>query len=414
MTPEGLADMKGRGKMRPQTLRVLHVTTSFPSSTADFSGRFLSQLVWALQAHNTACHVLAPAGPVPQPRVNSSVTRFRYAPWRFQRLAAPGGGIPHALRRRPHLHLLVPPFMASMATHVAALAGRYDLIHAHWSVCGAAAVLARPIHRKPVITTFRGTDLLWSRSRAMYSAVTRMAVSGSSLITAVAEEMVAELKQAYPRHAGRFVFVPNGVAEEFYAVEAAERPLPPPLRLLFVGNLTDSKGAGVLLEAMARLIGEGEWQLDFVGEGPEESTLRALVSRSGLGGRIHFAGVLPFSEMPRCMATHHVLVLPSMSEGRPNVVLEAMAASMAVVGSDIAGIRELVSDGVNGWLTVRGDPASLADILGRLIRGELDWARGGRMGRAWMREKALTWPRSAMAYRALYEQALGRIGQRRG
>lgn len=412
MEQEDRRGLQGRERMHSRNLRVLHVTTSFPFSAADFSGRFLSPLLLALEAQNVTCHVLAPAGHVPQSRASPGVTRFRYAPWGFQRLAAPGGGIPHGLRRHPLLHLLLPPFLVSMTVTIVALARRYDLVHAHWSVCGAAAVLARPIHGRPVITTFRGTDLRWSRTRALYAAVTHMAILGSSFVTAVAQEMVAELKETHPRCARRFVFVPNGVAEAFYAVAAPERPLP--LRLLFVGSLTDSKGVGVLIDALAMLIGEGEWQLDIVGEGPDERRLKALASRRGVDGRIHFVGVLPFSEMPRCMAAHHVLVLPSRSEGRPNVVLEAMAAGMAVVGSDISGVRELIRDGVNGWLVRCGDPASLADILGRLIRGELDWERAGRMGRVWMQEKALTWTQSARTYRALYERALGWLGQRGG
>jgi glycosyltransferase involved in cell wall biosynthesis len=158
---------------------------------------------------------------------------------------------------------------------------------------------------------------------------------------------------------------------------------------LFVGNLVPVKAVDVLLAAWG-MLRDPDAALRIVGDGAERGRLEAMAAR--LPG-VSFLGALGQPEVARWMAAADVLVLPSRSEGMPNVVVEALASGVPVVASGVGGIGELVADGANGKLVPPGDPAALAGAL------------SSALGRDWDREEIrasvahLTW--TALAERNL-------------
>jgi glycosyltransferase involved in cell wall biosynthesis len=180
-----------------------------------------------------------------------------------------------------------------------------------------------------------------------------------------------------PTHWGKLHIVHCGVDPARYDRGPRERP---GKRLLFVGRLAAVKGVPVLLRAFAETLeAHPEAHLTLIGDGPERARIEALARELGLGGAVRFPGYLSQDEVADELARADLFVLPSFAEGVPVVLMEAMAARLPVVATRIAGIPELVDEGVAGRLVPPGDAASLARALSDLL-AEPDLRR--RMGEA--------------------------------
>lgn len=152
----------------------------------------------------------------------------------------------------------------------------------------------------------------------------------------------------------------------------------------WAGRLTAIKDCGTFLRA-AGLIGAMYPDARFLvaGDGEERNALEQLAGESGLDGKVRFLGNR--GDMPSVMAAMDVFVLSSRNEGFGRVLVEAMAAGVPVVATDVGGVAEVVEDGVSGLLVPPGDPECLAEAMRRLFEDEFLRNRlreNGRM-RAW-------------------------------
>lgn len=147
-------------------------------------------------------------------------------------------------------------------------------------------------------------------------------------------------------------------------------------KLLFVGRLAAVKGLPVLLEAMPFLEGA---ILTVIGDGPDRAALETQAA--SLGDRVRFLGYQSQAEVAEALKTNDIFVLPSFAEGVPVVLMEAMAAARPVVATRIAGVPELVEDGVSGLLVAPGDRAGLAQELSDLMQDEARQQAMGLAGR---------------------------------
>ena len=139
-------------------------------------------------------------------------------------------------------------------------------------------------------------------------------------------------------------------------------------RLLFVGRLAAVKGVPVLFRAMQALAADHpDLSLTLIGDGPERRTLEDQARAMGLSSIVHFAGYKGQAEVAAALRETDILLLPSFAEGLPVVLMEALAARVPVLTTRIAGVGELVEDGVSGRLVAPGDPGSLAVSLQALL-----------------------------------------------
>lgn len=164
--------------------------------------------------------------------------------------------------------------------------------------------------------------------------------------------------------------IPNGVEfERFAAATAVDRSslgLTDAPLILFVGRLDPQKSPFTLLESFAQLIQRhADWQLLFVGEGPLQSSMSVWVAEHGLQSNVHFAGWRP--DVPELLKAANVLVLPSLWEGMPNIVLESMAAGLPVVVSRVEGTEELIRSGETGLLATPGSVAEVEQQIEQLL-----------------------------------------------
>ncbi|MCB1367287.1 MAG: glycosyltransferase [Rhodobacteraceae bacterium] len=157
-------------------------------------------------------------------------------------------------------------------------------------------------------------------------------------------------------------------------------------RILFVGRLAAVKGLPVLFGALARLRCDfPDLAVTLIGDGPERPALEGEAAALGLSGMIEFAGYKGQSEVAAALAASDLLVLPSFAEGLPVVLMEALAAGLPVVATRIAGVAELVEDGISGFLVAPGDEAALADKLAILLADPARRRAMGKAGRAKVR-----------------------------
>jgi colanic acid/amylovoran biosynthesis glycosyltransferase len=161
------------------------------------------------------------------------------------------------------------------------------------------------------------------------------------------------------------------------------------LRIVCVGTLYEVKGHAYLIEACELLAQSGfDFECRLVGDGPLLSELRERVQRAGLAERVLFLGRRTRDEIAALLRESDVLVAPSIPtssgrrEGIPVVLMEAMASGLAVVGSDISGIPELIDHGVNGQLCPPRDAKALADQLRSLAADRETLRKMGEAARA--------------------------------
>jgi glycosyltransferase involved in cell wall biosynthesis len=151
--------------------------------------------------------------------------------------------------------------------------------------------------------------------------------------------------------------------------------------LLFVGRLRIRKGLEILLDALALLEPGMAARLLVAGEGEHRSAVERRVGELGLGDRVVFLGRASGARVRALLAGAAALVVPSIYEGMPLVVLEAMEAGIPVVASRVSGIPEVVVDGTTGWLVAPENPAALADALQEALAQPEERRRRGAAGR---------------------------------
>jgi glycosyltransferase involved in cell wall biosynthesis len=187
---------------------------------------------------------------------------------------------------------------------------------------------------------------------------------------------------AAPAHWGKMHIVHCGVDPARYGGREDRGP-GAGARLLFVGRLAGVKGVPVLLAALARVLpAHPDLRLTLIGDGPERGRIEAEAARLGLGAAVTFAGYRSQDEVAAALAETDLFVLPSFAEGVPVVLMEAMASRVPVLATRIAGIPELVEDGVSGRLVAPGDVDGLAEALAALLAAPASWPEMGAAGRA--------------------------------
>ena len=186
-----------------------------------------------------------------------------------------------------------------------------------------------------------------------------------------------------PVTAARFRVIRHGVDLSHFCPSYGTRP-PGTFRLLHVGSLIPLKRHDVLIDALAKLDADRvPFEARFIGGGPEEAAIRRQVEQRGLSSVIRVEGARPMEEVRAAMrGWADVLAILSTREGLPNVVGEAMACGIPVVGTQVGGIPEMLKDGVTGFFVPLGDAAATAAVLERLAGDAGLRARLGLAARA--------------------------------
>jgi phosphatidyl-myo-inositol alpha-mannosyltransferase len=277
---------------------------------------------------------------------------------------------------------------------------RPDLVHAHEPFSPSTAMLATLWSRSPVVATFHAfseRSVLYSVAAPFLRPVWRRIRVGIAVSEAAATFVAARFRDSLR-------VIPNGCDLELFAGGRPREDLPPGHRILWVGRLDEQKGFPVAVRAFAALAAEfPDLIFVVVGEGRDRGAVSALAPE--IRRRALLAGSVPHPDLPGYFAGADAFVAPALGQESFGIVLvEAMAAGVPVVASDIPGYQEVIRRDVDGLLVPPKDPDALARAVRRVLTDPALAARLREGGRA--RAERFRWDVVIEEIEAAYQDAL--------
>jgi glycosyltransferase involved in cell wall biosynthesis len=245
----------------------------------------------------------------------------------------------------------------------------YDAVHIFFSLPTGAVLPFLNLRGVPVVVSLRGSDVpgydpyhaLMQRAHQLLAPLTRWIWRRADRVVPVCESLGQLALQTCPDL--QYTVIPNGVDLRLFHPPAEPRAINArPIRCLAVARLTQRKGLGDLIQALA-LLERGSFELEIVGGGPDEQLLRVLAHQLGVGDEVRFSGALDRAAVAERYRQADLFTLPSSAEAFGNVFAEALASGLPIVGSSTGGIPDLVDHGTNGLLVAPGDAAALASAI---------------------------------------------------
>ena len=341
----------------------------FPSSRDDSDKPFLLNHALALVSAGFDVTVICPSIPGSARRQiveGIEVVRTRYAPRRFETLAATGSMYREARGVRS---LLVVPMIAALILSAVRESRKNNTIalHGHWWVPGGlVAVLASFFTRTQSVVHLHGSDsvvvtnffMRWLARRVIRSATHCLAVS--SVLANWGQQLSSR----------NVVVCPMPISDLFTKAD-----VPPSIDgpVLAVGRLVHEKGFDVLIRAVAELDKVDRPKVVIVGEGPEREAL--LSEARALEVELDLPGSLSPSKVSAWYCKASFVVVPSRREGFGLVAAEAAASGRAVIGSRVGAIPNLIVDGVSGLLV---EPDNVLELAMALKRIDTKWGLAGK------------------------------------
>jgi glycosyltransferase involved in cell wall biosynthesis len=299
------------------------------------------------------------------------------------RVAAAAGIDAHLLDCRHRFDLTAVARLRRLAERL-----RIDVVHCHGYRENLYAVLAGLARVRGVTTNH-----LWKRTTPalrLYARVDSWLVRRFSRVVAVSREVAREL-EGLGLTSPELIYIPNGVDVEAFAPPPQDLPTlaqcrraigaaPADVVVTAVSSLTAEKGHRYLIEAFAAVSPRHEgMRLLIVGDGPERARLEQQARLSGASSRIVFLGRR--EDVREILAITDVYTLPSLIEGLPIALLEAMAMARACVATDVGDVGRAIVDGDTGLLVTAGNATELAAALDRLVADPESRAKLGASAR---------------------------------
>jgi glycosyltransferase involved in cell wall biosynthesis len=287
--------------------------------------------------------------------------------------------------------------------------GKFNIVHTFLSGFDLLAAFPAALAGRPVILGARRELASWMKRRhRLFRSLGKPLLTGVVCCSEAVRAFVLREERLPPE---RVAVVRSGVDCERYRRTPAARTAIrselgiPADELLFVtvANFGREKGHPVLVEAAGLLPSESaeRSRFLFVGDGPLLGEVRRLVEAKGLATRILFAGSR--QDIPAILSAADLFVLPSLSEGLPNALLEAMAGGLPVISTRVGGIPEAVEHGRTGLLIGPGDAGALACSMAELAADRFRREAMGR--RALERAAEFSLDRMVQGYLALYRRS---------
>lgn len=371
----------------PRQPRVLMVSTSYPANLADWRGLFIRHLAFALaRRDDLRLSVWSPPGELPD-NVDYAADNAESA-WLAELMA--DGGIAHAYRRGGVRGLLSPlRLLWSLRTMYRRT--HADIYHVNW----LQNALALPRNGRPLLTSVLGTDMQLLRLPLMRTMLRQAFRNRAVVICPNAEWMTSALTQAFGDVAS-VRYVPFGIDPGWFCVER-QLPADGEEAWLCVSRLTQEK-VGTLFEWCEPHFSGNRRRLHLFGPMQQELQLPDWVCYHGPAT----PDALQKEWFPRA---HGVITLSQHAEGRPQVILEAMAAGLPIIASALPAHADVIRDGRNGFICSDAPAVARAlDMLGDAVVN----AQMGANGREWVATEVGTWDDCARRYATLYDDLLDR------
>lgn len=347
-------------------MKLCILTTSFPQYDGDKSGSFILDVLRPLEDSIENIIVVAPHSALSRGLrlKNIKIVRFVYFfPRKLQKLAYIHG-IESNLRlswlSRFQLLFFLPSFFLTAFIQCR----KVDIIHAHWTMAGFIAVIISKLLRKKVVVTVHGTDID-KAGKGWMNLVNSYTLSNADAVISVSNYLANQVSKRYKDVKNIYV-IPDGIILGKY--KERKKILKLQGKIIFIGRLHPSKGVDILLNALKELNKKlPAASLSIIGSGESESSLKNLASKLALEKKVVFIGERARSKMPTLLSKADILILPSRREGFGLVLIEAMAAGLPVIGSDIGGISDIIQEGYSGFKFPVGDYKKLSSLAYMLL-----------------------------------------------
>ena len=269
--------------------------------------------------------------------------------------------------------------MLSKATEIINKEGGFDVIHAHdWLVTYAAKSL-KNAYDIPIVATIHATEA--GRNSGIHDETQRYINDTEWLLTYEATEVIVnsnymknEIQRLFGLPFDKINVIPNGInLSNFTGIERdydfrRQYAMDNEKIILYVGRLVYVKGVQHLIAAMPKILSNyNDAKLIIAGRGGMMDELRAEASNLGLNDKIYFTGYLNSKQVQKMYKCADVAVFPSTYEPFGIVALEAMLAGVPTVVSDVGGLDEIVTHGVDGMKSYAGNANSIADSVTALL-----------------------------------------------
>jgi len=300
---------------------------------------------------------------------------------------------------------------------------RPDILHAHFAVpCGPLAYLAGRLMGVPYVITFHGGDVP-SAARHMSKAavavhktispILKLVLQRAACNVAVGQGLRELMRSDFP-YLRDIECIPNGVSTDlFQPRRRAQEDDILPVRLIYAGRFREVKDLDTLVDALSLLSQDSElpnWDALLLGDGPDWKRIQARIDELGLRDRVQLPGWFDHEKLAAELRNADIAILSSKSEGMPVSVLQAMAAGLPVVGTNVVGVNEVVVDGEYGRLAPAGDSAALAAAMSELIADKNKRVQFGQAAQARV-EKDYAWRPIANRYLELFQKILKDLRQ---
>lgn len=351
-------------------MRIGLLTTSFPRHPLDPAGRFVAELAGWMADQGDEIEVLAP-GPARGEHPGVEVFPLRYA---LRPRLLYGAGAPDNLTRLAAWPQ-IPLFLGRMTLSCQRRRGGWQAVMSHWILpCGLVAGLAA--RGLPHLTIAHSSDVHLLRRIGSKRLLGRCLAGPRTGLVLTSESLRGPLHRLAGTgplrdRVARAPVIPMGVAGGALPGGAGRlrrlRGLEGQTIVLFVGRLVPVKGVDRLVQAVATL---PDVSLVVIGDGPLRPSLQQLARK--LGARAVFLGQQGGEAKARWLGAADMLALPSLvlpdgrTESAPVVLLEAMAAGLPPIASDVGGVADLIDDGNNGLLVQAGRVGPLRAAIARL------------------------------------------------
>ena len=284
-----------------------------------------------------------------------------------------------------------------------------DVMHAHFAVpTGLLAWAAHRLTGAPYVLTAHLGDVpggVPDQTERMFrfiDPIARQIWQRAAAVTAVSSFVQDLAERAYGRRPVRIL---NGIDLSTELAPASRSG--PDRQLVFVGRFNPQKRPLFLIEALARLHTRN-WSLTMIGDGPLMGGVRARIRELRLESRVTLTGWLDAPEVQRHLHHSDILCIPSASEGLPVAAIEALQHGLAIVGSAIPGLADVVEDEINGSLAPLDDHAAFSRKIDRLLSAEPILRAMQEASARKARDFDLT--ASAAEYERVLREAAGRAG----
>lgn len=364
-------------------MRILSITSTYPRFLGDGVGSFIHSISKTLSDHGHVLYVIAPDNHKAQYQWQDKVQveRIKYIKPRNLAKLGHGESLKSDIKLKWHSYILVSLFSIFTIIRIATnpMYRNVDVIYAHWILPGGliGSILSYLLHI-PLVVHLHGSDVFVSEHYKIFRPFVKYILNSASKIIACSNNLANRIKhigegdlEVIPYGVDIDIFFPN--EKNNYLESKRDRPK----LITAVGRLVNKKGFKYLIIAAEKVIKlYPQCRFQIIGDGDQRSELVELSNSLKLSKNIVFLGNIPWNQIPDILRKTDIFVLPSIIDekgnvdGLPVVLLEAMSSGCAVIASKVAGVPDVITDGVNGILVEPKNDNQLSQAIISLISND--------------------------------------------